>query len=149
MTSQMRNSITILIADDDSEDRAMAQEALEAARLANDIRYVVDGQELLDYLFGRGAYSDEKPERPGLILLDINMPKVSGIEALAEIRRDPGLRRIPIVILTTSDSEMDILDGYNLGVSGFITKPVTFDRLVKIMEALKVYWFEIVELPPE
>lgn len=140
--------ITILIADDDPEDRMLAQEALDEARLANDVRYVNDGQELLDYLKHQGKYADPKDApRPGMILLDLNMPRKDGREALEEIKADPELKSIPVVILTTSEADEDILKTYGLGASSYITKPVTFDGLVKIMLALKAYWFEIVALP--
>lgn len=140
--------ITILLADDDTDDRMLAKEALEESRLANDLRFVVNGEELMDYLHRRGAYAEaETSPRPGLILLDLNMPKKDGREALAEIKADPELRRIPIIILTTSKAEEDIYRTYDLGVSSFITKPVTFEGLVAVMQALGRYWFEIVELP--
>jgi CheY-like chemotaxis protein len=137
------------MADDDADDRIFAQEALVEAKLANDFRFVVDGQELIDYLHKNGSYGGEaEAPTPGLILLDLNMPRKDGREALAEIKTDPKLRRIPVVVLTTSKSEEDILKTYDLGVSGYITKPVTFDGLVETMKALGNYWFQIVELPP-
>jgi CheY-like chemotaxis protein len=140
--------IVILMADDDEDDRMMAKEALEEARLVNAIRFVEDGEELMDYLYHRGNYADAKnAPRPGLILLDLNMPKKDGREALKEIKGDPDLRRIPIVVLTTSKAEEDIFRTYDLGVNSFITKPVSFERLVEIMKGLARYWFEIVELP--
>ena len=140
--------ITILIADDDADDRMMASEALEESRLANDLRFVEDGEELLDYLYHRGRFAaaDESP-RPGLILLDLNMPRMDGREALREIKGDPALRSIPVVVLTTSKAEEDIYRTYDLGVNSFITKPVQFDGLVEVMRTLGKYWFEIVELP--
>ena len=140
--------ITILIADDDADDRMMASEALEESRLANDLRFVEDGEELLDYLYHRGRFAgaDDSP-RPGLILLDLNMPRKDGREALREIKSDPQLRSIPIVVLTTSKAEEDIYRTYDLGVNSFITKPVSFDGLVSVMKAIGRYWFEIVELP--
>ncbi len=141
-------SITILMADDDEDDRMMAKEALEEARLINVIRFVEDGEELMDYLYHREQYGDVKDyPRPGLILLDLNMPKKDGREALKEIKGDPDLRRIPIVVLTTSKAEEDIYRTYDLGVNSFITKPVSFEALVEIMKGLARYWFEIVELP--
>lgn len=140
-------SITILIADDDPEDRLLAGEALQESRLANDVRFVEDGEELLDYLHRRGKYRDpDDSPRPGLILLDLNMPRKDGREALAEIKADNDLRRIPIVILTTSQAETDIYRSYDLGVNSFIVKPVSFDSLVDVMQVLGRYWFEIVEL---
>jgi len=140
--------ITILMADDDPDDRFLAREALSEARLANDLYFVKDGEELLEYLRGVGRYADpdDRP-RPGLILLDLNMPRMDGREALVEIKADPALRSIPIVVLTTSEAEEDILRSYNLGANAYITKPVTFESLVSIMKALGRFWFEIVELP--
>ncbi len=141
-------SITILMADDDEDDRLMTKEAFKEARLANDLRFVVDGEELLDYLHHRGKYSghDDAP-RPGLILLDLNMPRKDGREALREIKSDPNLRRIPIVVLTTSKAEEDIYRSYDLGVNSFITKPVSFEGLVYVVTALAKYWFQIVQMP--
>ncbi len=143
-----REAITILIADDDADDRLMAKEALEECRLANHIDFVEDGVELLDYLNARGRHAARRAEiRPGLIILDLNMPKMDGREALRAIKADPSLRRIPIVVMTTSQAEEDIYRTYDLGVNSFITKPVTFERLVAVMRVLGSYWIEIVELP--
>ena len=144
------NPITILIADDDPDDRLLAKDALQESRLANDLRFVEDGEQLMEYLRRTGNFSDPASSpRPGLILLDLNMPRKDGREALREIKADPELRQIPIIVLTTSKAEEDIYRTYDLGVSSFITKPVTFDSLVGIMKVLAKYWFEIVELPPE
>jgi CheY-like chemotaxis protein len=139
----------ILLADDDEEDRELARDALQDSRLANEMRFVVDGQDLLDYLRheGRWAGPEMDAPRPGIILLDLNMPKKDGREALAEIKADESLRRIPIVVLTTSKDDADVLSTYDLGVSSFITKPVTFGGLVEVMRTWTQYWFEIVELP--
>jgi len=143
-------SIIILYADDDEDDQMLAKDALEESRLANEIRFVNDGEELMDYLHHRGKYDDvEKYPLPGLILLDLNMPRKDGREALAEIKADPSLRIIPVVVLTTSKIEEDILRTYDLGVNSFIAKPVSFDGLVDIMKTLALYWFKIVELPKE
>jgi len=143
-----KSSITILMADDDEDDCFMAEEALKEARVKNTIRFVHDGEELIEYLYHRGRYSNpvDSP-RPGLILLDLNMPKKDGREALEEIKSDAQLRKIPIVVLTTSKAEEDILKTYNLGVNSFITKPVSFEGLVEVMKTLKKYWFDIVKLP--
>lgn len=141
--------VTILVADDDEEDRAMTGEALKESRLANDLRFVTDGEELVDYLYHRGPFSSTTAPSPGLILLDLNMPRKDGREALAEIKADPRLRQIPIVVLTTSKAEEDIVRSYDLGVSSFITKPVTFHGLVAAMRVFSEYWFELVALPPE
>jgi CheY-like chemotaxis protein len=137
-----------LIADDDEDDRLLAEDALRENRLVNDLRFVEDGEELMEYLLQQGKYADPRDApRPGLILLDLNMPKKDGREALQEIKSNDLLRRIPVVILTTSKAEEDILKTYDLGVNSFITKPVTFDGLVELMQLLGRYWFEIVELP--
>ena len=140
--------ITILIADDDIDDRMLIRDALIESRVANDFREVADGVELMDYVHNRGFFADTKLyPRPGLILLDLNMPRKDGREALKELKADPTLRTIPVVVLTTSKAEEDIYRTYDLGVSSFITKPVSFDALVEIMKTLGRYWFEIVELP--
>ena len=141
--------ITILLADDDADDRMLTRDALAESRLANNLKFVEDGEQLMDYLCRRGNYaSAEDAPRPGLILLDLNMPRKDGREALREIKSNPNLRHIPIVVLTTSKAEEDIYRTYDLGVNSFITKPVTFEGLVGVMRALGRYWFEIVELPP-
>ena len=141
-------SITILMADDDADDREMTKEAFEDSRLVNDLRFVEDGVELMDYLKRRGKYADPASSpRPGVILLDLNMPRKDGREALEEIKADSQLCGIPIVVLTTSQQEEDILRSYQLHASSYITKPVTFDNLVRVVAALGQYWLEIVELP--
>ena len=143
------NPLTILIADDDADDRLLARDALAENRLANAVHFVEDGEALLDYLYRRGPYAPPTAApRPGLILLDLNMPKKDGREALRIIKSDPQLRHIPIVILTTSRTEQDIGHTYELGANSFIVKPVTFAGLVQVMKSLVQYWFEIVELPP-
>ncbi len=144
-----RASVVILMADDDADDRELTKDALTESRLANDLHFVEDGAALLDYLHRRGAYSRPgSAPRPGVILLDLNMPRMDGREALREIKGDPELRNIPVVILTTSKAEEDILQSYDLGANSFITKPVTFDGLVEVVRGLGKYWFDIVELPP-
>lgn len=140
--------IVFLMADDDPDDRMLTKEAMSESRVLNDLRFVEDGEELMEYLTRQGKYSDpEASPRPSVILLDLNMPKKDGREALKEIKADPNLRRIPIVIMTTSQSEEDILRSYDLGASSYITKPVTFDGLIDLMKALGQYWVEFVELP--
>ena len=144
-----RKSVTILMADDDPDDRLMAKEAFEESRLSNELYLVEDGVELMDFLHRRGKYSDPlKSPRPGIILLDLNMPRKDGREALEEIKADTQLRRIPVVVLTTSKAEEDILRSYELGVSAFITKPVTFEGLISVIKSIGKYYVEIVELPP-
>jgi CheY-like chemotaxis protein len=142
--------ITILMADDDADDRMMTKEAFEENRIANDLRFVVDGEELMDYLKRRGKYGDpDTSPRPGLILLDLNMPRKDGREALAEIKADPALKNIRVVIMTTSKAEEDIFRTYDLSAASYITKPVTFEGLVEVIKTLGKYWLEIVELPGE
>jgi CheY-like chemotaxis protein len=146
--SKPEGPVQILMADDDADDRLMAKKALKEYRLKNGIRFVEDGQELMDYLHHRGKYADPATSpQPGLILLDLNMPRKDGREALAEIKADPELRRIPVVILTTSKAEEDILRSYDLGVNSYITKPVSFQGLAEALRVLSQYWFEIVRLP--
>ena len=140
--------IVILMADDDPDDRELAQAALHESRLANQLHFVEDGEQLLAYLRSQPPYDDVATHpQPGLILLDLNMPKKDGREALADIKADARLRHIPVIILTTSRAEEDIFRSYDLGVNSFISKPVTFDGLVQVMRVLGRYWFEIVELP--
>jgi CheY-like chemotaxis protein len=142
--------ITILMADDDADDRRLTRDALEESRLANDLRFVENGEQLLDYLRHQGKYtSPAEAPRPGLILLDLNMPRKDGRSALKEIKADPDLRQIPVTVLTTSKADEDIFRSYDLGVNSYIVKPVTFEALVDILQTLEKYWFEIVELPPD
>ena len=140
--------IRILVADDDADDRMLIGDAFEEACLKNPIDFVEDGVKLLEYLKHEGRYADlDDSVRPGIILLDLNMPRMDGRTALGEIRKDPSLRNIPIIVLTTSKSEEDILRTYDLGVNSFITKPVTFDGLVQVVQVLNQYWVEIVAVP--
>src|SRR3954469_3975313 len=142
--------IVILLADDDEEDRMLASDALAESRVVNELRFVEDGEELLDYLYHRGRYADPgSAPKPGLILLDLNMPKKDGREALREIKADPQLRRIPVIVLTTSKAEEDIYRTYDLGANSFTSKPVQFTSLVEVMKEIKPYWIEIVELPKD
>ena len=141
-------SIVILMADDDADDRLLAKDALAECKLAGELHFVEDGEELLDYLNRRGRFAQlATSPRPGLILLDLNMPKKDGREALREIKNNPDLRRIPVVVLTTSTADIDINQIYDLGANSFISKPVTFDSLVKVMRILTDYWCDVVELP--
>ena len=147
---ERRRHVTILCAEDDPEDRMLVEDAMEDSRLANELHFVEDGEQLMDYLYRRGKYTElNNVPLPGLILLDLNMPKKDGREALEEIKADPDLRRIPIVVLTTSKAEEDILRTYDMGVNGFVVKPVTFETLVTILKTVSKYWFEIVEPPPQ
>jgi len=143
-----RRSIVVLMADDDAEDRMLVLDAWEESRCANELAFVADGQQLMDYLNGVGPYADrEAHPMPDLILLDLNMPKKDGREALREIKANPDIMRIPVVVLTSSKAEEDILRSYDLGVNSYITKPVTFTKLVDAISLLGHYWLDIVELP--
>ena len=145
-----RKSILILMAEDDEDDRLMTRDALDEAQFANDIRFVKDGVELMNYLRHCEEFKDPADSpRPELILLDLNMPRKGGREALEEIKGDEELRRIPVVIFTTSEAEEDIAATYDLGANSYITKPVRFEGLVDAMASLSRYWFHTVKLPPE
>ena len=146
--SRYGRSIQLLMAEDDPDDRLLARDALAESRLANDLRMVEDGEKLLDYLYHRKRYADPATSpRPDLMLIDLNMPRMDGREAIQEIKADPDLKRIPIVVLTTSRADEDICHSYDLGVSSYISKPVTFEGLVEVMKTIGTYWFDIVELP--
>ena len=146
----MAKMLRIVVADDDADDRMLIEEALEESSLANPVDFCVDGIDLLEYLRREGKWTSMEGESlPGLILLDLNMPRMDGRTALTEIKGDPNLRRIPVVVLTTSKAEEDILKTYDLGVNSFISKPVTFDGLAQVVTTLKHYWLEIVALPPD
>ena len=140
--------ITILMADDDPEDRQLTKEAFDESLLKNDLRFVENGEEMLDYLNRRGKFTDPASSpRPGLILLDLNMPLKDGREALQEMKADPRFKSIRVVVMTTSQAEADIAHSYNLSASSYITKPVTFEALLEVIRVLGKYWLEIVQLP--
>lgn len=140
--------ITILMADDDPDDRQMTKEAFAESHLTNDLRFVEDGAELMDYLCRRGKYTDpDSSPFPGLLLLDLNMPRMDGREALREIKKDPRLKNLRIVILTTSKAEEDIHRSYDLSATSYISKPVTLTALIDVIKTMGKYWLEIVELP--
>lgn len=142
-----KDPITILMADDDDDDYLLTKKALKESKLLNTLVRVKDGEELIDYLLARGEYEGQELARPGVILLDLNMPRMDGREALKIIKSKPNLANIPIVVFTTSKAEEDIFRSYQLGGNSFITKPVTFEKLIIVMKTLGLYWFEIVELP--
>ncbi len=148
--AQNRDQVIILLADDDLDDRMLIARALEQSRLANPLRMVTDGEELMAYLLRREPFTDpESSPRPGLILLDLNMPRKDGFEALRELRSHPSLHNIPVVVLTTSEAEEDVLRSYNLGANAFIRKPVTFSGLTRVVKSLGDFWFYIALLPGE
>ena len=140
-------AVTVLLADDDPDDRMLVEEAFAEIDSSYDLRFVDDGEELMDYLRHQGRFLEETAPKPALILLDLNMPKKDGREAASEIKADPALRQIPIVVLTTSTSEEDVFRTYDLGVNSFITKPVTFAGLVEVAQTFSQYWLGIVDLP--
>ena len=141
--------VVILMADDDADDRLLAKDALAECGMPGEIHFVENGEELVDYLHKRGKFAALPSPRPGIILLDLNMPRKDGREALREIKADPSLRRIPVVILTTSRADTDIGKAYDLGANSFIAKPASFDSLVEVMKSICRYWMEIVELPEQ
>lgn len=141
--------ISILIADDDADDRMLIEDAFEESRLSNPLAFVEDGEQLLSYLRREAPFEHLAGHpMPGLIILDLNMPKMDGRTALSHLKADPNLQRIPVIVLTTSQAEEDILKTYGLGVSSFISKPVTFDGLVEVVKVIGQYWIQIVALPP-
>ncbi|HXG48612.1 MAG TPA: response regulator [Methylomirabilota bacterium] len=145
--SAVAKPTVILMAEDDPDDRLLARDALAECQMPNELHFVENGEELVEYLRGRGRYAEAQMPRPGLILLDLNMPRKDGREALREIKEDPALRTIPVVVLTTSQADRDIDRIYELGANSFITKPASFEALVGIMKSLGHYWFETVQLP--
>jgi CheY-like chemotaxis protein len=149
LESAQPKPIAIVIADDDADDRMLARDALAEARLANDLFFVQDGEELLDFLRHRGRYADPAAAapRPGLVLLDLNMPRMDGREALAEIKADPELRVIPVVILTTSQAEEDIVRSYALHANAYVTKPVDFERFIEVIRQIDNFFITVVKLP--
>ena len=147
---QSQSPATILLAEDDPDDRMLITRAFGKSKLASDVRTVADGEELMAYLKRTGGYADENESpRPKLILLDLNMPRKSGREALREIKADPKLRSIPVVVLTTSEAEADIVESYDTGANAYVTKPIRFEDLVSAMETLDRFWFNIVKLPAD
>lgn len=139
--------IVILIADDDADDRMFLEQALRQAGFTHHICFVEDGEELLDYLYQRKTYSPATAPRPTLLILDLNMPRVNGFQALKAIKDNPDFRRLPVVVMSTSTAEEDIMRSYNLGVNSFVIKPFNYNRLVEVIGALKTYWLETVKLP--
>ncbi|MVM34640.1 response regulator [Spirosoma sp. HMF4905] len=139
--------MTILIADDDTDDRLFMDKALRQSGYTQNIQFVEDGEELMEYLRQEGRYNDQNAPWPNLLILDLNMPRKNGFQALNEIKDDPKLRRLPVVVMTTSSADEDVLKTYNLGVNSFVTKPFNFNRLVEMVSALKTYWIDTVKLP--
>jgi CheY-like chemotaxis protein len=139
---------TILIAEDNANDVELTLGALRANRVANDVVVVRDGAQALDYLYCRNAYTDRLPENPGLILLDLKMPKVDGLEVLQQVKKDPALKTIPVVMLTSSREEQDLVRTYDLGVNAYVVKPVVFGDFIEAVKALGQFWAVVNEPPP-
>ncbi|WP_020606601.1 response regulator [Spirosoma spitsbergense] len=139
--------MTILIADDDTDDRLFIEKAFRQNGYTQAITFVEDGEELMEYLYRYGRYNEQNAPWPNLLILDLNMPRKNGFQALGEIKDDPKLRRLPVVVMTTSSADEDVLKTYNLGVNSFVTKPFNFNRLVEMVDALKTYWLDTVKLP--
>lgn len=139
--------MTILIADDDTDDRLFIDKAFRQSGYTQNIQFVEDGEELMEYLRQNGRYNEKTAPWPNLLILDLNMPRKNGFQALSEIKDDPKLRRLPVVVMTTSSADEDVLKTYNLGVNSFVTKPFNFNRLVEMVDALKTYWLDTVKLP--
>lgn len=139
--------VEILLVEDNPGDARLTQEAFKEARVANTLHIVHDGTEALALLRKQGKYA-ETP-RPDIILLDLNLPKMDGREVLAEIKNDPALRRIPVIILTTSQAEEDILKTYNLHANCFISKPVELDNFLEVIKSIENFWLTFVKLPPK
>jgi len=143
--SRDSKAITVLMADDDEDDRLLARDAFRECGLEIDLRFVENGEELLEYLHGHGRWTS--CPTPSLIILDLNMPRMDGRQALAAIKEHPALRRIPVIVITTSKAEEDVLRSYDLGVSSFISKPGSYESLLALIRTLSNYWFKTVRLP--
>lgn len=139
--------MTILVADDDNDDRLFMEQALHQVGYKHAIAFVEDGEELMEYLHQRGRYDESSAPWPNLLILDLNMPRKNGFQALQEIKANPDLRRLPVIVMTTSSADEDVIRTYNLGVNSFVTKPFNFSRLVEIVGTLKMYWMDTVKLP--
>lgn len=137
----------ILLAEDNPNDVELTLTALQEYRLSNEVEVVRDGAEALDYIYRRGAYADREESLPCVILLDLKMPRIDGLEVLRRIKSDPALKRIPVVMLTSSREETDLVESYNLGVNAFVVKPVDFEQFLKAIRALGIFWAIVNESP--
>jgi CheY-like chemotaxis protein len=144
-TSDLGPAIEILLVEDNPGDVRLTREVLKEGRIHNTLNVASDGVEALDYLHRRGAFADTKPQ--DLILLDLNLPKMNGREVLATIKKDPDLKHIPVVVLTTSSAEEDVLSAYDLHANCYITKPVDLDQFVRVVQSIEDFWLSIVRLP--
>ncbi|TAJ98260.1 MAG: response regulator [Candidatus Manganitrophaceae bacterium] len=149
MSSHSLQPVKILLVEDNLQDIEITRRAFARGRVKNELIVVRDGQEALDYLYHQGKYSDPTASpRPGMILLDLNLPKVGGMEVLQQIKKDEALKSIPVIVLTASPREEDVVRTYNLGVNTYIQKPVEFDNFMRVVHAVQEYWIVIASLPP-
>ncbi len=139
--------IDILLVEDNPGDVRLTREVLKDGKINNSLNVVMDGEEALDYLYKRGAHATAK--RPDMILLDLNLPKIDGREVLEQIKNDPNLKRIPVIVLTTSDAQSDILKMYDSHANCYITKPVDFAQFINVVKSIENFWLSIVQLPPK
>jgi CheY-like chemotaxis protein len=144
----MTNIRTIVIAEDNANDAELTLSALRANRIGNELVLVRDGAQALDYLYCRGAYAGRPDGLPALVVLDLKMPKVDGIEVLRQVKSDPALRQIPVVILTSSREEQDLVRSYDLGVNAYVVKPVAFNEFIDAVKLLGGFWAVVNEPPP-
>jgi CheY-like chemotaxis protein len=140
--------VHILLVEDSPTDVMLTREAMEQYKVLNPLDIVEDGVDAMDYLRGRGKYAGKPVARPGLLILDLNLPRMSGREVLYELKQDPELRNIPVVVLTTSKSEEDVVKSYCLHANCYITKPVDFAKFIDVVRSINEFWFGVVTLPP-
>lgn len=145
--TEVLQPVVILLAEDNAGDVRLVEEALKENKIRNDLHVARDGVEAVAFLRREGEHASAP--RPDLILLDLNMPRMSGREVLAEIKQDPSLRRIPVVVLTSSDNDKDLLESYDLHANAYVTKPLDLGRFVEVVRKVEEFWFSIVRLPPD
>jgi two-component system, chemotaxis family, response regulator Rcp1 len=147
VTKSLHKLIEILLVEDSPADVIITREAFEEARLLNEIHVVEDGVQAMEFLRREGRYASAP--RPDLILLDLNLPRKNGREVLAEIKNDPNLKSIPVIVLTTSSADEDILKAYDMHANCYVVKPVGFENFLKAVQSIRNFWFSVVALPPE
>ena len=140
-------AIEILIVEDNASDARLAEETLKDSKVSNNLYHVRDGVEAMQFLHGQGEYNDAP--HPDLILLDLNLPRKDGREVLAEIKEDPRLRLIPVVVMTSSEAERDLVRTYDLHANAYVVKPIDLNRFIEVVQAIEDFWFAIVKLPPK
>jgi chemotaxis family two-component system response regulator Rcp1 len=147
MTAQAGSGIEILLVEDNPADARLTREALRESKISNRLHAVGDGEQALRFLRREGEHADAP--RPDLVLLDLNLPRMSGREVLEQVKEDPDLRRIPVVVLTTSEAEEDIVRSYDLHANAYVRKPVDFDQFTEVVRLIEDFWFTVVKLPPK